>query len=88
MISTPKAMPFVSRPELEDRHCSGFGQAPRSSARGTRHAAGAFTMLSVLCVIGAVWFIGATLFVFALALAAKKRMPSVEEDVVALEEAA
>ena len=45
-------------------------------------------MLSILCVIGLVWFTVAAVFVLALTMAAKKPMPSVEHDAVALEEAA
>ena len=45
-------------------------------------------MFSILCIIGVFWVIGAALFVFALAAAAKKPARVEQSESIVLEEAA
>jgi hypothetical protein len=45
-------------------------------------------MLPILCVIGLVWFASAAFFVVALSSAARKGIPTAEQEETALREAA
>jgi hypothetical protein len=45
-------------------------------------------MFAILCILGGLWLLGAALFVFALASAGRRPMPSSEGDTVVLKRAA
>ena len=55
--------------------------------RGT-HLASICAMFAILCILGGLWLVGAALFVFALASAGRKPVPSAESDAVVLKRAA
>jgi hypothetical protein len=54
---------------------------------GTRFALNS-SMFAILCILGGLWLCGAALFVFALAIAAKKPTPTSNTETVVLKRAA
>jgi hypothetical protein len=45
-------------------------------------------MFAILCILGGLWLLGAALFIFAVASAGRKPMPSAESEAVGLKRAA
>ena len=78
---------FVPLPDTEDTECLESGQLRFQAIPGISLASQS-AMFAILCILGGLWLLGAALFVFALASAGRKPMPSSEGDTVVLKRAA
>ena len=78
---------FVRLPDTEDTECLHGGQLLHPTIPGINLASQS-AMFAILCILGGLWLLGAALFVFALASAGRKPMPSAESEAVGLKRAA
>jgi hypothetical protein len=78
---------FVPLPDTEDTECLHGGQLLHQTIPGISLASQS-AMFAILFILGGLWLLGAALFVFALASAGRKPMPSAESEAVGLKRAA
>jgi hypothetical protein len=82
-----KQSAFVPLPDTEDTECLHGGQLRGQLILGMGFAS-QNAMFAILCILGTLWLVGAALFVFALASAGRKPMPSSENEAAVLKRAA
>jgi hypothetical protein len=78
---------FVRLWDTEDTECLHGGQVRQQAIPGISLASKS-AMFAILCILGGLWLLGAALFVFALASAGRKPMPSSQGNTVVLKRAA